>query len=282
MNNKISISIITLGLCAAALLTSCNNNPANNDITNTPDRGGITESTISSEPEKAHFIIKDTPAKNPVKTTYSKDGELLNSLEIEDLSITQHERVDKQAAAKMKEVIIAQGEKRILAAYDSNNETLLADMQNENFDASKLPHKIAVDYTCTRNDGRAISILETTNSYAAGELLNTITSSYNFVPLTGERIRQPFYTSNSSEEFNAADNTMYEKLVSKYGEEVISYDNVTASFVDVAEECWYFTQDGKGVAVVFSAGRIAPEEAGILEIEYTKEELPEFAQKYFN
>ena len=42
------------------------------------------------------------------------------------------------------------------------------------------------------------------------------------------------------------------------------------------------TVDGKSIIVTFSAGRVAPEEAGVIEIEYSKEELPEFAQKFFN
>jgi hypothetical protein len=102
------------------------------------------------------------------------------------------------------------------------------------------------------------------------------------VPLTGEKIPQLFYIPGDSNAFNAADNTLYEKLTAKYGSDVISYNNVSASFIDVAADCWYFTEDGKGIAVYFSAGRVAPEEAGVIEVEYSKEELPDFAQKFFN
>lgn len=278
VKNKIILSLIILCLCAATLLTSCTENTTNNNSANNPGPG---QSTILTEPEKAHYLIKDTPADSPAKTL-SNDGEVFSSLVIEKLSITQHDRINKPAAAKMKEVLVAQGEKRINDIYYSNADVLLAQMKQEDFDKSTLPHKMTVDYTCVRNDGRAISILETIDSYSADKLQSSITTAYNFIPLTGERIGQPFYTVGNSDEFNAADNTMYEKLLSKYGEEVISYNNVSASFVDAAADCWYFTQDGKGIAVKFSAGRIAPVEAGDLEIEYSKEELPEFAQKFFN
>lgn len=273
------ITFISLGICAAAILTSCTNNTP--EINNHGETVS-SESNITVEPNKAHFIIKDKPAKNAVKTTYSKEGETLNSLEIEELSITPHERADKDAAYNMKEIINVQGEKRLYSIYDSNNEVLLAEMTNENFDASSLPRKIAVDYTCVRNDGKAISVLETINSYAADQLQTTVTTAYNFVPLTGERIMQVFYTPGNKEEYDAADNTMYEKLVSKYGAELISYNSVSSSFVDVAAECWFFAEDGEGISVIFPAGRITPVEAGALELEYSKEELPEAAQKYFN
>lgn len=279
MNNKALLTITAIAICCTAILTACNSdNKTNNQI----DPVAPHESAIVTEPEKAHFIIKDTPATKATKTTYTHEGELVNSLEIEELSITQHERIDKDAASKMRDVLITQGEKRLVSIYDGSIKALFAAMDSENFDANSLPYKMTVDYSCIRNDGRAISLVETITSYSAGTPLNTLNSTYNFVPLTGERISQPFYTPGNSDEFNAADNTMYEKLVAKYGTDVINYDNVAASFVDLAASCWHFTADGKGVTVLFAPGRIAPEESGALEIDYTKEELPEFAQKYFN
>ena len=287
MNKKIIAVILTAALCITALLTGCADNTTtttdNNNTTNKlPDRTGLTESKITSEPEKAHFIIRDTPASKPTKTTSTKDGEVISILEIEDISITHHERVDKNATENMRSVVNSAAEKRLVSLYNSTNANLVAEMAQENFDRSSLPYKVSVDYSCTRNDGRAISITETINSYAADTLQHSITTTYNFVPLTGERISQLFYTSGDSDGYNAADNTMYEKLTAKYGPEVISYNNVTASFVDVAADCWYFSEDGKRLVVTFSAGRIAPEEVGVIEIEYSKEELPEFAQKFFN
>ena len=279
MNKRISTILIALSICAtAALTTAC----SDNTVVTAPERTGLTETKITSEPEKAHFLIKDRPADNPARTTYTKDGEALNVLEIEELSITQHERIDKPAADKMRDVLLTQAEKRLNNLYDSSSNALFNEMSSEGFDKSTLPHKIAVDYTCIRNDGRAISIIETINSYAADALQHSTMTAYNFVPLTGEHINQIFYVTGDSDSYNSADNTMYEKLIKKYGEEVISYNNVSASFIDVATDCWYFTQDGNGIKVTFSAGRIAAKDAGDLEIEYSKEELPEFAQKYFN
>lgn len=278
LNKRITTILIALSICAtAALTTACSDNTVT-----APERTGLTETKITSEPEKAHFLIKDRPADNPSRTTYTKDGEMLNVLEIEELSITQHERVDKPAADKMRDVLLTQAEKRLNNLYDSSSNALFTEMSSESFDTSTLPHKIAVDYTCIRNDGRAISITETINSYAADVLQHSTMTAFNFVPLTGEHINQIFYVSGDSNSYNDADNTMYEKLVKKYGEDVINYNNVSASFVDVATDCWYFTQDGDGIKVTFSAGRIASKDAGDLEIEYSKEELPEFAQKYFN
>ena len=287
MNKKIITVILTAALCITALLTSCADNTTttttpDNAANNAPNRTGLTESKITSEPEKAHFIIRDTPASKPARTTSTKDGEVISVLEIEDISITHHERVDKNATEKMRSVINTAAEKRLISLYDSTNANIFTEMATENFDKSSLPYKMAVDYSCTRNDGRAISITETINSYAADVLQHSITTTYNFVPLTGERISQLFYVTGDSDAYNAADNTMYEKLTAKYGADVISYNNVTASFVDVAADCWYFAEDGKSIIVTFSAGRVAPEEAGVIEIEYSKEELPEFAQKFFN
>ena len=286
VNKKIIIGITALSVCLAALLTSCNNSsypaPGTNNTPNPPDRTGLSESKILTEPEKAHFIIRDTPAKTtPTKTTSTKDGEVLSILTIEDLSITQHERVDKNATDNMRSAIITQGQKRIYSLYDSINNALFTEITAEGFNKDTLPRKVSVDYSCTRNDGKAISITETISYFAAEEPGYSILTTYNFVPLTGERIPQLFYNPDDSDAYNAADNTMYEKLTSKYGE-IISYDNVSTSFVDVAANCWHFSEDGNGIKVFFTAGQIAPEQAGDFEIEYSKEELPEFAQKFFN
>ena len=131
-----------------------------------------------------------------------------------------------------------------------------------------------------RNDGKAISVLETIEMSYAGEVDNSICTSYNFDPATGDLIKQVFYSADDKESFDSADDSMYKKLIAKYGEETISYENVSSSFVELAEECWYFTENG--IQIIFNPGSIAPASAGVLDLEYTAEELPELAQKYFN
>ena len=114
----------------------------------------------------------------------------------------------------------------------------------------------------------------------AGTSVGTIRFSYNFDPITGDQVRNIFYVPGDKESFDTADDVIYKKLLAKYGEDVVDYDNVTASFIDECLDCWRFTESG--VVVTFNKGSIAAPEAGVLEVEYSKEELPEFAQKYFN
>ncbi len=269
------IAVIAAALICSAL-GGCNDSNSTNKVN--IDRTPLM-STVTAQPEKAHFTFLEHSPEIP-NTLSSEDKQTIYiSSSAEKASFVAESRADREAAKKIN-ATLTQAHERSMNIYDSLIDELEAHLSTENPDMSIFPWETRVDFTCKRNDGRAISVIEEIESYSGKELSGTTTFSYNFEPATGNRIKQVFYDESSKQDFDAADDTMYKKLIAKYGEETINYDNVSSSFVEVAHQCWYFTKDG--VEIVFSPGSIAPVEAGTLELEYSKEELPELAQKYFN
>lgn len=269
-------AILAAGLACAALV-SCTNNTKNNNQA-VIDRQPL-NSTIASQPEKAHFTFMEHSQSSPNVLKSADQKTIYISTSAEKASFVAENRADRPSAKKINEVLTRAAE-RSTDIYASLVESLDSYLSKENTDTSTFPWEIKLDYTCIRNDGRAISVIETIDSYSADTLEGTTTFSYNFDPATGDQIHQVLYAADDKASFDAADDVMYKKLVEKYGEEVISYDNVSSSFVEAATPCWYFTENG--IKITFNPGSIADDSAGVLELEYTKEELPELAQKYFN
>ncbi|MBQ7399730.1 MAG: hypothetical protein IJW06_04650 [Clostridia bacterium] len=277
VKKRIITAIIVAGLISAAFtFTSCTLNSAKNNN----EGQQITEDTsITARPEEAHFSFLEHKQKTP-DVIQSVDKETIYiSTSVEEASFVAKDRTNRPSAKKINEVL-TKARERSNDVNDRLVDELDAYLSLENADISVFPWESRVDYDCLRNDGKAISVLETVESYTAGTLTATSNFSYNFDPLTGDHINQVFYIAGDKASFDEADDVMYKKLVSKYGEETISYNNVASSFVEIAEQCWYFTEGG--VKVMFNVGTVADPEVGTLELEYTKEELPELAQKYFN
>ena len=267
-------AVIAAGLICMSL-ASCtdNKNPGT-----TVDRAPL-NSTIGIQPEKAHFTFLEHNQESPLTLQSSDKQTLYISSSAEKASFVAENRADRPSAKKINEVLTqAYGSNKKL--FDSLADALDAYFSQENPDLTTFPWESKIDYSCMRNDGKAISVLETIEMSYAGEVDNSICTSYNFDPATGDLIKQVFYSADDKESFDLADDAMYKKLVAKYGEETISYENVSSSFVELAEECWYFTENG--IQIIFNPGSIAPASAGVLDLEYTAEELPELAQKYFN
>lgn len=265
--NKNIIKLVTAVTIACAIITGCADKE--------PERTGGNPSVIESRPTEEHYIIAEQMPKTPDKTAKSKDGTIYKTLSIEEIIITQKARVDKPAAQKMESVFM-QAADRHIDTYEAELEAIIE------MDESLFPMETKVDYTVLRNDGRAISIKEEILRTNAGNPAGTTEFIYNFNPVTGASIATDiFYKAGDKASLDDADSKMFGKLTAKYGEENIKYENLrTASYVDAAQDSWYFTEGG--IAVYFAAGEIADASLGRLEIEYAKDELPEFAQKYFN
>lgn len=272
MNNKIIIGIAATLAVSCALLSGCGS------VQKAPERTGDTPSQITAEPTQAHFVITETPAKEVVHPPITfEEGE--NTLEIENIQITAYERINSEAAKNMNK-ILDKSRKRIEDSYVEYCFTIREALDSGEDLVSDFPYKTIVDYSYSRNDGKALTIIEKIDSYSANILTNSITYAYNFEPLTGELVLQPFCDMESKEDYDRADSLIFIKLGEKYPD-TVSYEALDyASLVDASMGFWQFTDSG--VKVVFPAGMLAPTDKGDLEIEFTKEELPEFAQKYFN
>ena len=271
MKNKLIICLAAILAVSCMALSGCEGNKER-------ELHGDDPTTITTKPDEAHFVITETPAKKPVHPPFSfEEGE--NSLVIENISITAYERIDSESAKKMNKTLDKSRE-RIEDIYVDDCFRLKEAIDAGEDLSAGFPYKTVVDYSYSRNDGKAITILEKIESYSVDTLSYTVLSAYNFEPLTGELVIQPFCNMENKEDFDNADNIMFTKLNEKYPG-TVSYERLGfPSFVDASQSYWQITDSG--VKVIFPAGLLAPIESGELEIEYTKEELPEFAQKYFN
>ena len=272
MKNKLIICLAAILTASCVMFSGCETTPE------APARTGDNPTKIPTEPTQAHFVITETPAKNVVHPPITfEEGE--NTLEIESIQITAYERINSEAAKSMNKTL-DKAKTRIEDAYIDDCFRLREALDSGEDLAANFPYKSVVDYSYSRNDGKAITIIEKIDSYSAGNLVYTISYAYNFEPLTGQLVMQPFCDMENKEDYDRADNQMFVKLNEKYPD-AVSYETLEyASFVDASMGFWQFTDNG--VKVNFPTGYIAPTEKGELEIEYTKEELPEFAQKYFN
>ena len=275
MKNKLITSIMAAALICASL-TACQTTPA-------PERTGDKASTIPTQPDKEHYHFVEREDSAPHKVYRETDGDetLYISNTCEKVSFVAYERVDSQAAKKMNDFL-----DNVYNNHRTSSDTMIKDLDgyllSESVDLSVFPWETKVDYSCTRNDGMAISIIETIDFYAANKLEGTTVRTFNFDPLTGDLINNIFYTAGDTESLDAADEMIYNKLISQYGEESgITYSMpALTSMVDEAIPGWYFTETG--IKIIFNPGSIAPIENGTFELEIAKEDLPEDAQKYFN
>ena len=273
VNKKTLTAIIAAGL-ACVCLASCKDNTTN---TKTPQDNTKPNQTIVIP--NARFTFVEHGLDKPTTLESTDKQTLYISATAEKAAFVAENRIHRDIAKNMNEVL-SQAYERSKNLYNSMVDQLDASFSDNATDVSPFPWESSSDFACIRNDSKAISVSETTVSKAGGAVVNTSVFTYNFDPTTGNQINQVFYDAADKESFDKADNTMYEKLVEKYGKDVISYENVDSSFVDAAQPCWYFTENG--VHIAFNVNTIASEEAGVLELDYSKEELPEFAQKYFN
>ena len=274
---KIIYSAIALTLICAAF-TACSK------PTVPPERTGNIVSTISSQPDKEHYHFVERDDANPhVVFEKGENGEEVRYISntCEKVSFVAHERSNSEAAKAMSNVF-----DRAYDNHRSSSSAMMDDLDyylsSDSVDMSVFPWETKVDYSCTRNDGKAISIIETTDFYAAGKLEGTTVRTFNFNPLDGSQITNIFYKNGDKESFDAVDDFIFKKLIEKYGENsgiTYSMPNLT-SMVDEAIPGWYFTETG--VKIIFNPGSIAPIENGTFELDLTKEELPEDALKYFN
>lgn len=262
------IICITVLCCVSCKPTAKVDQDGNND--------GI---KVEEAPEAEHFqmFVKD---RFTGSYTDPDTNEVFVDSIIRRASFTAYHRINKPIKDKMNETLNSAYERNV----DSYNELsfIYEDFKNSGADdeIAMFPWHIYTDYELIRNDGKVVTVKETVD-YFAGSPGGSIISTYfyNFDARTGDLIPQLLYTEGNDAERDAADTLVYNKLVEKYGEDVISYDNVQSSFVESSIESWCFGENG--LILYFNAYKIAPGVAGDFEIEISKDELPESALAYF-
>ena len=236
------------------------------------------ESLIPSQPDNEHYVFIEHKDKDPYIIRKENDDSVIYiNNTCESVSFVALKSADKAASKEMNRVL-----DEAYNSHEQSSKSMFSQLDfylsSENADLSSFPWETKVDYSCTKNDGRAISIIETRDFYSAGEHEGTTVRAFNFNPLTGALINNIFFTDNASRD--KMDDSVYNKLIEKYGEDKgINYSIVTSSMIEEALDSWYFTETG--VKLIFNPGSIAPIESGAFELDLSKNELPENAQKYF-
>lgn len=283
MNKKLITLILAAGIiCTAAACTD--KTPSGDDISNDTNinaENNDNENTNEAlDPTSSHYnlISREEPYS---LTSTNKEKTYIQST-LSKASFVALQRKNSPNAKNMNQVL----EQAFVRHETTQNEmsAMLDDLfadETANTDAIHFPWILETSYELVRNDGRAISLLENVYYFAGGTHPSITTFSYNFDPATGKQITQVFYDiEGGNEALSEADNLLYTKLVEKYGEDTISYDYIQSSFAETLSDCWYFTENGIKIAI--SAGEIAPNAAGTFELELSKDELCDSAQKYFN
>ena len=273
MNKKI-LTLICAGLMVAACVTSCTNKVNKNDEKDTE--------TVETALENPRFSMMEREYPLSLKDKEEDGGKIYVSSNVRKPSVVAFDRVNSGVSKKINTVLKNSYDRNYESAGEVTDIAVEA-LKTEGFDISSagFPWFLTSDYEIVRNDGLVISIKETIEYYAGGDI-SPLTSVfyYHFDTKTGEQIKQVMYNSPDNDDRDRVDNVVFEKLKEKYGEDAIDYSNVIASsIVEAGVDGWYFTDNG--IVITFNEGEIAPIEDGKFEVELLKSELVDSANQYF-
>lgn len=275
MQKKIITILLTAGLILASF-AACSDDKKNTGD-NGDNKNSVEGDSLENAPEKSHFTMMEK--EYPVSFKSGDGEQVYVTGMIRKASIVAHDRTNSPISKAVNA--------RLETAYERNNSSANALMdavvdafKDESFNAeeAKFPWTINTEYELIRNDGLVLTFKEKVDYFAGGEPVSNV-YYYNFNTKTAELVEQIMYTPGDDKDRDEVDSVIYKKLCDKYGEDVISYDNVSSSFAESAVDCWYFTENG--IKIDFNAGTIAPVEAGTFEVQLGKDELSSQAAQYF-
>jgi len=271
--------LITVAVALAACTPVINDTPGTSSGANITDEKDPDEVFADTDKEFYSLVTREMPYT--VKSQDENTIYIANKITVP--SFVANDRINSPIAKKMNTVLNKAYERNdlvsdgMLDALNKAEQSLLE--SGGDISSMQLPWTLETSYSIVRNDGKALSVIENVYYYAGGIHPQSNIYTYNFDPKTGEQIKQVFFPEGDSKARDAIDKVVYNKLVEKYGSDEISYDYVTSSIVEQAVDSWYFTENG--ITVYFNAYDIAPFAAGTFEIELSKDELGEQAQRYF-
>lgn len=238
-------------------------------------KGKDVETEVSIEDPRFNLIEKEYP----VSFKNAETEEVYVEGVVRKPSLVSFERVNSNVSKTINSVLSKAYDRNSSGANNLMDQVVQA-FDDESFvpENGGFPWSFTTDYDIIRNDGKVVTVKETVEYVVGNE--NVVSSYYyNFDVNDGSQIMNIFFVEGDNDERDAIDLVVFEKLKEKYGADNVNYDNVYSSFVEIATDSWYFTENG--VNVYFNRYEIAPESEVDFEIELTRDELPEFAQEYF-
>ncbi len=143
-------------------------------------------------------------------------------------------------------------------------------------ETATLPWTMTSLLSVARNDGLVVSIIENITEFAGVDGVEA-TFGYNFDSLTAEKLSLKGLCSD--EEIDKIETAIRTKLEDKYGKETFDGYTLNSTYLSLADDSWYFTDNG--IKIAYNTTEVAPAIAGNLDIEFSKDELPEKMAKYF-
>lgn len=270
MNKKSLFAVILAGVMVATCV-ACNKN-ASNQGENTKVPG----ESIEAAPEKPHFQMMQR--EYPVSFTDSEQETVYVKGNLCKASVVAFDRVNSSISKKINGVLKSAYERNDKNA-DALMDVVMEVLADDSFDESTagFPWYINSSYELVKNDGLMLTFKENVEYFDGTNDVDEV-FYYHFDAKTGDQVPQVMYAEGDDKQRDAIDKLIFDRLNEKYNG-IVSYDYVSSSIVETAVDGWYFTDNG--IMLTFNVGEVAPADAGTLEVELTKNDLPEFAQQYF-
>ena len=264
-------SVIVLCACVLAL-SACRNGQ---DLDNNND--GL-ENNVSSEINEEipapEYTIKTEPLTDTV--SFKDSGELIFSKTVERVRVTAQHDAYVDSAKK-----IASTMKRATERNEKQAENLKESILNSfsGDDMTGLPWSLEAKYETLSSGGKVVCIIEHIYHNAGGAYPVYADFSYNFDAVTGKQLYLDELLPEDDDKKLEFDALIRKKLDEKYPD-TVQQSFIQTTVMDMAIDSWYFTEGG--MAMWFNEQELAPHAAGKLEIELTRDELPEGFHKYLN
>ncbi len=276
MKKKIVAAIICAGMLVA--FTSCRNTDTqpldNNNVQQGQDI--IDEGNRNDEElPTPEYSMKIEPTTDTI--TLKDTGNLIFTKTVERIRVTAQHSGYHDAAKNISSVMKASYERNELQAESLKN-GLLESFTGENM--TGLPWALEAKYDVESSGGKYVCFVEHVYYNAGGAYPTYMDFSYNFDAVTGKQLfLEDFFPIDDDEKTPLYDAMLREKLDAKYPD-TVQDSFIQTNLINIAVDTWVFTENG--MKIWYNEQEIAPHAAGKLEIELTREELPESALAYLD
>lgn len=269
------IAVITTCACVLTF-AACQKKPTNDEYTDSNKDNVITDDGQNNEntPEPA-YTIKTEPLTDTV--SLKDTGELLFTKTVERVRVTAQHEAYVDAAKSIASVMKTASERNEKQADELKN-SIFSAYTGE--DMTGLPWALDAKYEVTSDSGKFVCILEHIYHNAGGAYPTYADFAYNFDAETGTQLfLSDFFPIDDDVQTPKIDSMLKAKLDEKYPD-TVQESFIQTNLIDMATDTWCFTENG--IKVWYNEQEIAPHAAGKLEIELTRDELPESALAYLD
>lgn len=270
---KTVFAILAICVCALAF-ASCKKEPniVNPPENPTPNNQGTEYTEEIPAPE---YTIKTEPLTDTVSAKDS--GELIFTKTVERVRVTAKHNAYIDAARKISNTMKNASDRNETQA-DALKNNALASFTGD--DMIGLPWSLETTFEAISSEGKVVSIVEHIYQSTGAAHPMRIDFSYNFDAQTGNQLSLgDFFPIGDDKKTPEITALFRSKLEEKYPG-AVQESFIQTNLIEMAVDTWIFTENG--MKIWYNEQEIAPHAAGKLEIELTRDELPEAALKYLD